>query len=117
MSANSSVPETDHVCQTVGRGSRCCCRPFVGDIRTRSSTNSRHLTSVSSRVRQGPAECSRALASSLMYILNRVGLPHPPTLTEEICVCHQFNCEFVVRVHRFDYGVCFSTNAALNKLE
>ena len=52
------------VWQNLCRRSRCCWRPsLVGDRGTRSSTNNRHLTSDSSRVRPGAADCSSALAN------------------------------------------------------
>ena len=38
------------------------------DRSTRSSANSRHLTSDSSRVRPGAADCSSALANLLIYV-------------------------------------------------
>ena len=40
--------------------------PLVGDRSTRSSANSRHLTSDSSRVRPGAAACSSALTNLLI---------------------------------------------------
>ncbi|CDQ92793.1 unnamed protein product, partial [Oncorhynchus mykiss] len=67
--------------------SRCCCRPsLVGDRSTRSSANSRHLTSDSSRVRPGAADFSSARANSLIYMLKRVGLKLHPCLTPQPCV-------------------------------
>ena len=73
--------------QNLCRRSRCCCRPFlVGDSSTRSSANSKHLTSDSSRVRPGAADCSSALANSLIDMLKRVGLKLPPCLTPLISI-------------------------------
>ena len=64
------------------RRSRCCCRPsLVGDRSTRSSANSRHLTSDSCRVRLGAADISSARANSFIYMLKRVGLKLHPCLT------------------------------------
>jgi hypothetical protein len=64
-----------------------CCRPsLVGDRSTRSSANSRHLTSDSSRVRPGDADFSSARANSLIYMLKRVGLKLHPCLTPQPCV-------------------------------
>ena len=78
--------------QNLCRRSRCCCRPFlVGDRSTRSSANSRHLTSDSSMVRPGAADFSTALANSLICMLKRVGLKLHPCLTPQPygkkCVC------------------------------
>jgi hypothetical protein len=47
---------------------------LIGDRSTKSSANSRHLTSDSSRVRPGAANYSSALDNLLIYMLKRVGL-------------------------------------------
>jgi hypothetical protein len=74
------------VWQYLCRRSRCCCRPsLVGNICTRSSANSGHLTSDSSRVRPVAAACSSALANLLIYMLKRVGLKLHPYLTPRPC--------------------------------
>jgi hypothetical protein len=80
------------VWQNLCRRSRCCCRPsLVGDRSTRSA-NSRHLTSVSSRVRPGAADGSSALTNSLINMLKRAGLNLHPCLTprKEMCLFCQF---------------------------
>ena len=102
------------VWQNLFRRSRCCCRPsLVGDRSTRSSASSRCLTSDSSRVSPGTAECSSALTNSLIYMLKRVGLKLHPCLTprpcEKKCVFFaNFKCTLVVWVHGFYNVVCFS---------
>ena len=74
------------VWQNLCRRSRCCCRPsLVRDRSTRSSTNSGHLTSDSSMVRPGAADCSSALANSIICMLKRVGLKLHPCLTPRSC--------------------------------
>jgi hypothetical protein len=102
---------SDQVSQNLCRRSRWCCRPsLVGDRRTRSSENSRHLTWDSSRVRLDAADCSSALDNPLIHMLKRVGLKlHPclvpPAPWKEMCVfIANFNRTLVVYVH----GFCFS---------
>ena len=88
------------------RRSRCCCKPsLVGDSSTRSSTNSRHLISVSIGVMPWVADCSNSLASWLMYMLNRVGLKLYPCLTPRLCgkksvFLSYLDCTFFVCVHQ-----------------
>ena len=110
------------VWQNLCKRSRCCCRPsLVGDRSTRSSANSRHLTSGSSRVRPGAADCSSARANLLLYMLKRVGLKlHPcliPRPCGKTCVFYaNFNPTLVVCVHGFYYVLCFSLNTTFHQL-
>ena len=74
------------VSQNLCRRSRCCCRlSLVWDSSTRSSANSRHFTSESSRVRTGAGHCSSALANSFINMLKWVGLKLLPCLTPRPC--------------------------------